>query len=206
MASAGIHPPKYRLPAQTRMGRVRLAVSDLQQSRDFYTGVIGLTVISANADQDPSLTQLGVQGSDEILLELQSLPTAHAIGHQTRLGLYHAAYLLPSREALSSFIQHLNAQGVPFGASDHLYSQSVYLTDPDGFSVEVYADRPRGEWKFEGEELLTGVFRFTCPSCQRSLQEAGTGLRRAPRWAISISSSAIWKRRKLSTTTAWDSI
>jgi catechol 2,3-dioxygenase len=154
----GIQPSEYRLPAETRIGRVRLAVSDLQKSLDFYTRVIGLTVKSGIETAEPSLARLGVEGEDQVLLELQALPGTQAIGQQKRLGLYHAAYLLPSREALSRFIEHLNAQSVPFGASDHLYSEALYLTDPDGFAVEVYADRPREEWRFEGEELLSGVF------------------------------------------------
>ena len=155
--TSGIEPSVYRLPAETRIGRVRLAVSDLSKSLEFYTGVIGLTVYGTD-HHDQTVARLGVHGDDTVLLELQPLPNAPSLGHQPRLGLYHAAFLLPSREHLSSFIQHLNTDGVPFGASDHLYSEALYLTDPDGFTVEVYADRPREKWRFEDGELLTGVF------------------------------------------------
>ncbi len=157
-ATSGIQPSGYRLPAQTRIGRVRIAVSDLIKSLEFYTRVIGLTVRPGHDDDDASLAHLGIKGDDTVLLELQSVPADAAGRHERRLGLYHVAYLLPSRDALSSFIQHLNAQAVPFGASDHLYSEALYLTDPDGFAVEVYADRPREEWQFNNGELQSGVF------------------------------------------------
>jgi catechol 2,3-dioxygenase len=38
--------------------------------------------------------------------------------------------------------------------SNHLVSESVYLTDPDGLGIEVYADRPRSSWKTRGRELV----------------------------------------------------
>jgi catechol 2,3-dioxygenase-like lactoylglutathione lyase family enzyme len=42
--SFGIHPPTFRLPATARIGRVRLAVSQLARSVHFYSEVIGLAV------------------------------------------------------------------------------------------------------------------------------------------------------------------
>jgi catechol 2,3-dioxygenase len=149
----GLHPSGFRLPASTRMGCVRLAVSDLSKSVRFYSEVIGLTVLDRAGD----LAKLGVPNSRLVLLELQELPGIHPIGHRTRLGLYHTAFLLPSRSDLSSFLQHLRRERIPFGAGDHLYSEAIYLQDPDGLSVEVYADRPRSEWIVEKGELRTAV-------------------------------------------------
>lgn len=149
----GIKAPNYRLPANAHVGRVRLAVSNLAASVHFYSVVIGLHVRSNSG----GLAQLGIKGSSEVLLEVEELPGVQAISRRTRLGLYHTAFLLPSRQSLSSFIQHLIAVGVPFGSSDHLYSEALYLTDPDGLSVEIYADRPTNEWTVEGPEIVSGV-------------------------------------------------
>lgn len=63
-----------------------------------------------------------------------------------RLGLFHYAILLPSRADLARFVRRLHELRVPFGASDHLVSEAVYLQDPDGLGIEVYADRPRETW------------------------------------------------------------
>jgi catechol 2,3-dioxygenase len=149
----GIHPPAYRLPQTARVGSVKLAVSQLARSVDFYTQVIGLAVL----DSDGRMAKLGPQNSQRVLLELEELPGVQPIGRRNRLGLYHTAFLLPDRAALSSFVEHLKRMGVPFGAGDHLYSEALYLTDPDGLTVEVYADRDRSTWTVKDRELVSGT-------------------------------------------------
>jgi catechol 2,3-dioxygenase len=74
-----------------------------------------------------------------------------------RLGIYHYALLLPARADLGRFLLHLEALGEPWAASDHLVSEALYLTDPDGITVEVYADRPRAEWPRDGGGLRMAV-------------------------------------------------
>jgi catechol 2,3-dioxygenase len=159
----GIRPPVYRLPSSAHIGRVRLAVSSLARSVDFYSRVVGLLVRSESAQ----LAKLGTR-EGRVLLELEQA-NVQPIGRRTRLGLYHTAFLLPSREGLSSFVQHLSAIKVPFGAGDHLYSEALYITDPDGLSVEIYADRDRSTWTVDGNELISAVdpVRFdTFPSVE----------------------------------------
>ncbi|WP_158615304.1 VOC family protein [Acidipila sp. EB88] len=147
----GVHPPAYRLPAKARVGRVRLAVSNLERSLDFYTRVIGLTVVQ----REHSVARLGLHG--EVLLELEEVPGVQPLAGGKRLGLYHTAFLLPSREALSAFVQHLLRQNIAFGAGDHLYSEALYLEDPDGLNVEVYADRDRSTWTVEQREIVSAT-------------------------------------------------
>ena len=149
----GIQPPSYRLPESARVGKAKLAVSQLGRSVAFYRDVIGLAVL----EQAGSVACLGIRATNTVLLELEAVPGVEPIGKQIRLGLYHTAFLLSSREAFSSFVQHLRAKYIPFGAGDHLYSEALYLTDPDGLSVEVYADRPRSSWITDGNELLSAV-------------------------------------------------
>ncbi len=153
VTSFGIHPPAFHLPATARIGGVRLAVSRLARSVHFYSEVVGLVLL----ERKDNLAKLGAQDSRQVLLELEELPGVHPIGHSSRLGLYHTAFLLPSRSALSSFVQHLRHDGIEFGAADHLYSEAIYLVDPDGLSVEVYADRPRSEWVVENTELVSAT-------------------------------------------------
>jgi len=152
-ASFGVHPPIFRLPATARIGRVRLVVSELSRSVRFYSEVIGLALVEIEG----KIAKFGAHDSKLVLLELEEMPGVHPIGRRTRLGLYHTAFLLPSRSALSSFVQHLSQDGIEFGAGDHLYSEAIYLVDPDGLSVEVYADRPRSEWIVENGELVSAA-------------------------------------------------
>ncbi len=158
---AAIQAEPYRLPAAAHIGRVRLAVSDLERSVDFYSQVIGLAVLNPGT-REVRLAQLGAHGGKTVLLELVEIPGVCGLGQAKRLGLYHTAFLLPTREALGSFVRHLVRRGTPFAAADHLVSEALYLTDPDGLEVEVYADRPREQWTRHGSEidLTTKPLRF----------------------------------------------
>jgi catechol 2,3-dioxygenase len=145
----GIVPPGYRLPADTRLGPVRLQVADLERSLAYYERVLGLHVL-ARGDHDAAL---GPEGEASVLVALQERHGAAPVPRRGRLGLYHFAILLPERAALGRFVRHLAETGEHAGMSDHLVSEAVYLTDPDGLGIEVYADRPRGAWRHEGRQL-----------------------------------------------------
>ena len=69
------------------------------------------------------------------------------------IGLYHFAILLPTRAALGQFVRHLANIGAHAGMSDHYVSEAVYLQDPDGLGIEVYADRPRSSWRIDNRQL-----------------------------------------------------
>jgi catechol 2,3-dioxygenase len=119
-----------------------LQVGDLARSLDYYTGVLGLRV---RDDTGSSATLTTEDGTT--LVELVALPGARAVQPHGRLGLYHFALLLPDRASLGRFLAHLSRTGTRIGASDHLVSEALYLRDPDGLGIEVYADRPRAEWR-----------------------------------------------------------
>jgi catechol 2,3-dioxygenase len=139
----GVTPPGFRLPESTHIGRVRLQVSDLARSIAYYEKVLGLRVIRRTED----VAELGPHGADNVVLELKERPGAKQVPRRGLLGLYHFAVLLPDRAALGRFIEHLAEIGAYAGMSDHLVSEAVYLTDPDGLGIEVYADRPRDSWR-----------------------------------------------------------
>ena len=145
----GVAPAGYRLPDATRLGRVRLQVADLARSLAYYERVLGLREVA----RSPAAIELGTPDGT-VIVELRELPGATPVPHNGRLGLYHFAILLPDRAALGSFVAHLAAIGMRAGMSDHLVSEAVYLTDPDGLGIEVYADRPRDEWRHEGRQLV----------------------------------------------------
>jgi catechol 2,3-dioxygenase len=87
-------------------------------------------------------------------VELREWRHAAPVPRRGRLGLYHFAVLLPDRGALARFVRHLEALNVRAGMSDHLVSEAIYLADPDGLGIEVYADRPRNIWRYEGGQLV----------------------------------------------------
>lgn len=148
--SYGEAPRGQRLPQATRLGPVRLQIADLGRSLAYYQEVLGMRV----ADRDATRATLTPQGDPRVLVELRQRAGARPARRQGRLGLYHFAMLLPERAALGRLVRHLMEMGAHPGAADHLVSEALYLYDPDGLGIEVYADRPRGAWRRIGRELM----------------------------------------------------
>lgn len=145
----GIAPPGFRLPDQTRIGAVRLQVTDLRRSVDYYRQVLGFDLYEETADS----AALGPYGERRALLRLQTSPGL-VPSRRGAFGLYHFAILLPDRPALGRFASHLAEQRARVGMADHRVSEALYLSDPDGLGIEVYADRPRSSWRHNDRELV----------------------------------------------------
>jgi catechol 2,3-dioxygenase len=130
------------------MGAVSLTVSDLSRSLDYYQNHIGLRL------QDHSDGTAILGAGETPLVKLHQLPNATRSRNVT--GLYHFALLLPSRLELAKAFTHFVRAKTPIsGAADHLFSEAIYLTDPDGHGIEIYRDRPRDIW-YNKEGLLVG--------------------------------------------------
>jgi catechol 2,3-dioxygenase len=127
------------LPPTTRLGPVALTVSDLGRSVDFYEVVLGLRVHRRGGGE----AVLGAGGEDLVVLAEE--PGAQRAGRHA--GLYHVALLFADREELGRALLRLAAARAQItGASDHGVSEAIYLSDPDGNGIELYADRPRERW------------------------------------------------------------
>ena len=148
--SYGVPPPGFRLPRATQVGMVHLQVTDLRRSIAYYERVLGFRTYDSNE----TAATLGPISRDE--RPLLSLETKGGVRPARRgaLGLYHFAILLPERAALGSFAAHLSSLGVRVGMADHFVSEALYLWDPDGLGIEVYADRPRNTWRAHNRELV----------------------------------------------------
>ena len=145
----GVQAPE-RLPEQTHVGAVHLQISDLQRSVEYYQGVLGMDVL----DRGVGRASLGVGGAGRPLAYLVEKGGVAPVPRRGRFGLYHFALLLPDRVALGRFAGHVLRLGLRPGMADHAVSEALYLSDPDGLGIEVYADRPRGSWTYRGDELV----------------------------------------------------
>ena len=156
----GLRPPRYRLPDAARLGRVRLQVADLRRSLDWYQAVLGMTVLT----QSTTEASLAAEGESHSLIELQEKKGVRPMPRRGLLGLYHYAILLPDRASLGRFIAHLAERGMRAGMSDHFVSEAVYIDDPDGLGIEVYADRPREQWTHQDRQLAMTTLPLDAPS------------------------------------------
>lgn len=139
------------LPSDSRIGAVHLRVRDLEVEASFYEDVLGFAVLG----EDGVTAALGpIDGRP--LLVLHAAPHAPP-PPKGSTGLFHMAFRLPSRRALSGMIVRVRNQDWPFeGFGDHNVSEAAYLSDPEGNGVELYADRSRDVWhSVEGEVFMT---------------------------------------------------
>ena len=141
----------HQKPA-TYVGEVQLKVSNLSESIRFYEEVIGLTVKDKSASQASFTTN----GKDTLLTIIEPEDIQSKKGQTT--GLYHFALLLPTRADLAQVVKHFIQDEIRFATGDHLVSEAIYLADPDGNGIEIYADRDPAEWEWQdGEVAMTTV-------------------------------------------------
>lgn len=149
---------------RTVIGHVHLKVSDLKRAEDFYSKVLGFQVTAR-------------YGSDAVFMSAGGyhhhigLNTWHSKGTEPadprHPGLFHFAILYPDRPALARAVKRVLEEGWQIdGVADHGVSEAVYLHDPDGNGIELYRDRPPGEWDRTPEE---GVGMITAPLDVRAL-------------------------------------
>lgn len=155
--------PTFANTTVIHVGHVGLRVRDLERTAAFYRNVIGLSVL----EKTETGAILGVPGVP--LLALESRPDDQP--DSARLaGLFHTAFLMPTRADLGRWLMHVAHNRIPVtGVADHLVSEAIYLDDPEGNGIEVYADRPGDTWTWDAG----GVVMATEPLDIESIMAAG---------------------------------
>lgn len=149
-----------------QLADVTLAVRDLERAVRFYEQAIGLERI----EDSGVMATLGAGGV--AMLRLVERPQA-APRSDDAAGVFHVAWLLADRAHLGAALLRLDAAGVPLtGAADHHVSEAVYLDDPDGHGIELYADRPRADWRRDGSLVMQNS-RLDLADLRRAAGAAG---------------------------------
>ena len=134
------------------LGKVVLKVNDLEKMTAFYQEAIGLDILEKQAHA----TVLGVKSDNAPLVELIEIPKVSS--RTVTAGLYHLAILLPTRGDLGAMLYHLVTKKYDLiGASDHGYSEALYLNDPEGNGIEIYRDKPVEEWDIRPDGRIEGI-------------------------------------------------
>jgi len=127
----------------------RLRVASLRRSQGFYAGVLGLHVEPGKS----GTLALRAAANGPGLLTLVESPGVPA-APEDAAGLFHLALLVPDRRSLALILRRLAETGWPIeGLSDHGVSEAIYLSDPDGNGLEIYADWPRVQWPQQDGKL-----------------------------------------------------
>lgn len=160
----------FALRTPVSVGEAALRVRDLAAMERFYREALGLEVVA----RDASGVALGAGGTK--LLHLLSRPGAK-LEPPTAAGLFHIAFLMPTRLDLARWILHAAETRIPVGGvADHIVSEAVYLEDPEGNGIEVYSDRPESGWDWQDGKVAMGTLGLDVRAILAALPD-GT-----PRW------------------------
>lgn len=161
---------RFALTRPLHVGQSHLVVRDLDMTSGFYQNMLGLAVL------DKSASGMVLGAGNTPLLTL----TTHASAKQAprnAAGLFHNAFLLPNRKALAQWLFQAAQNGVQLdGASDHLVSEAIYLSDPEGNGIEIYRDRSPMEWTYHADGTVEMATE------RLNLQELYNSAAAAPSW------------------------
>jgi catechol 2,3-dioxygenase len=140
--------PTFASRTPLHIGAIGLVARDLDRLTSYYRDLLGLTVL----ERTDHLARLGVGG--QTLIEIEHRPDALP-DDPAHAGLYHTAFLMPTRQDHARWIMHIARNRMPItGASDHGVSEAFYLDDPEGNGIEVYSDRPRERWLWDNDLIV----------------------------------------------------
>ena len=160
------------------VARVGLKARDAESLAAYYRKVVGLQELGR---ADGAIT-LGA--ANRPLLVLEPDPSAKPDDPRSA-GLFHTAFLLPSRADLGRWINHAIANKIAIdGASDHLVSEALYMTDPEGNGIEIYADRRPQDWKWNGDKVAMATERLNIPAVVAEVPAGDAGWQGAPENSI----------------------
>jgi len=138
----------FALTCPIHVAEVGLKAHDVEKVADYYRAILGLETV-ASPEGGVVLGAGGVR-----LLSIEPTPRGAPQDDTRQAGLFHTAFLMPTRADLGRWILHASENRLPVdGMADHLVSEAFYLTDPEGNGVEIYSDRPASSWGWDGDSV-----------------------------------------------------
>ncbi len=132
------------IAAGAKVGHIHLKVADLDRAIGFYSGVLGFELQQRYGAQAAFLSAGGYHHHI-------GLNTWESLGGNPpatgTTGLYHTAFLYPTRADLADALRRVLKAGIQLdGSADHGVSEALYLRDPDQNGVELYWDKAEKDW------------------------------------------------------------
>lgn len=133
-----------KIPDKTNIQNLNLSVKNLDEALNFYSRQIGFTIINRNGSE----AYLSANGNEPYIIGLHENSNGKYPAKDST-GLFHAAIKFPNRKELARVFLRLFENKVKFqGFSDHIVSEAIYLSDPDGNGIELYVDKPKESWNW----------------------------------------------------------
>ena len=144
-----------------------LNVRDIEESHAFWTEIMGFKQVGElhprpDRPNPPKMRfysgdhQGKMQHHDLALMEMPNLPPPAAWSmSESQVAINHVAIMLPSRAAWLKQIAFLQSKGVTFHRRiNHGMTHSVYISDPNGYGIEVLYELPREVWEGDIDAAL----------------------------------------------------
>ena len=142
-----VAPLPFAMTTPMRVARVGLKARDAETLAEYYRDVVGLREMTRRG------ASIVLGAGDRELMEIEQFSAARPDDPRSA-GLYHTAFLLPTRGDLARWSRRAIDKQLPVsGASDHKVSEAIYLTDPEGNGIEIYSDRPNSQWQWNGDRV-----------------------------------------------------
>ncbi len=164
----------FAATAPIHVSRVGLKSRDAETLARFYETVVGLQRLGSS----DGAIRLGAAGRE--LLTIEDDRSAKPDDPRAA-GLFHTAFLLPSRADLGRWIRHAAENRIRIdGASDHIVSEALYLNDPEGNGIEIYADKPHESWTWKNGQIEMATIRLDLDDVLASVPENDAAWHGAP--------------------------
>jgi len=164
----------FAVTTPVSVAQVGIKARDAKALANYYSAIVGLEQLSA----DGETIVLGAKNKPLLVIEGDK---AAKPDDPRSAGLFHTAFLLPSRADLGRWINFAAERQIPIdGASDHLVSEALYLTDPEGNGIEIYADRMPSDWQWNGNQIAMATQRLDIAGVRGSVPAGDAGWTGAP--------------------------
>ena len=165
----GIDDRPFVIDPSMKINHVRLKVSNLSESLNFYKSILGFKILKEDGHTNTAFLVPDTHYIDKdqtfdhsspmiILTQLKNKlgDSKYPSTVKREAGLYHFVILLPEREYLAAFLRHIKVnleQQYYEGMADHAVSESIYIHDTDHIGIEIYRDRSPSEWIWSNNKV-----------------------------------------------------